>query len=192
MQRYAATAAILAGGASRRMGQAKGLLSVDGQPLVSHIAAQLQDRFAETLLVADDPAPWGFAGLPVVPDRPAGAGPLGGLAGALAAARHGLVFLMACDMPEIDWDLVEGLMALPDGADCAVPRAANGYLEPLFAVYRRRLLPELDRALAGGLRKVQGLYELAATCFVPYDRPGGIRNINTPEEYAAWRDGGRD
>ena len=50
------TAVILAGGKSSRMGKNKLLLPLGDRPLIGHLIARLQDRFARLLVVTDEPA----------------------------------------------------------------------------------------------------------------------------------------
>src|SRR6185312_7006645 len=80
-------AAIIAGGPARRLGGvAKPLLEVGGQAVADRQLAVLRPLFARVFVVANDPAPWAGRGVEVAADRVVGAGPLAGLAAALAAA----------------------------------------------------------------------------------------------------------
>jgi molybdopterin-guanine dinucleotide biosynthesis protein A len=47
-----ATAVVLTGGKSSRMGRPKSLLLFDGEPLIVHIVRALKQMFAETVIVA--------------------------------------------------------------------------------------------------------------------------------------------
>ncbi len=199
---YEASAAILAGGTSSRMGSPKALLLVDGRPLVSYVAGRLAGLFPEVFIAGGGPDVFAVgggeaiaeaAGLRVVPDRDPGLGPLMGIASALEAARFDLVFVVACDMPELDAGLVELLHHAaaergPNGepADCVVPRTGKGRLEPLFAFYRKSALPEIEAALAGGERSVRAVFPRLRARFVDAPMPDGIPNLNTPEDYARW------
>ena len=182
MKEFDASAAILAGGTSTRMGTNKGLMPIRGRPLILAAADALRGRFGELFIVSDDAAAFAFTGLPVIPDRAPGKGPLEGIASALEAARLDTLFVVACDMPEIDFALMERLLAAPPEYDCAVPRVGPGLYEPLFAVYRKSALPAMNAALAAGRRNVQAVFPLLKTLYVDADRPSGILNLNTPRE----------
>src|SRR5712692_4284874 len=104
----ALSGAILVGGRSRRMGSDKALMELDGQPLAAHLVATAATCCEEVLLVGGDPGRFATLGLPArwVPDGASDAGPLGGILGALEAARHDACLVVACDMPFITMELV--------------------------------------------------------------------------------------
>jgi molybdopterin-guanine dinucleotide biosynthesis protein A len=164
------------------MGRNKGLIPVLGKPLVARVADALLGRFDETFIVAGDVAAYGFLGLPLVPDRTPGIGPLMGIASALGAARRDVVFVIACDVPDVDFLLVERLLAAAAEHDIAVPRVGPNLYEPLFAVYRASALPAIELALARGARRVQAVFPSVRTTVVDVDGPTGIRNLNTPRD----------
>lgn len=79
--------AVLAGGASRRMGTDKALVPVDGEPMVARVVAALGAAGAKTVvLVGASREVADAVGLATVPDDDPGSGPLGGLSTALAWA----------------------------------------------------------------------------------------------------------
>ena len=182
-----ATAVIMAGGKSRRMGRDKSLLDVGGQPLIAHIVEHLRPHFDELLVSANDPAKYAFLDLPIVPDREPDQGPLMGIASALHAAGHERVFVMATDIPEPDLDLMAALLRRQRDHDAAVPRYANGYLEPLFAVYGKSFMATADAALAEGERAVRATFGRCAVAFVDLDDDYEPVNLNTPEDLARFR-----
>jgi molybdopterin-guanine dinucleotide biosynthesis protein A len=77
-----------------------------------------------------------------------------------------------------------------------VPEGEGG-LEPLHAVYRKCVLPAVEDALRDGQCRVVSFFDRVRVCRVPLaelDRidpcRSAFRNINTPEEYYRFRDGG--
>jgi molybdopterin-guanine dinucleotide biosynthesis protein A len=171
------------------MGTDKALLRLRGKPLIQETAEALRARFPEAFIVADAAGAgvYAGAGLPVVADRVRGAGPLAGIAAALAAASRDRVFVVACDMPDLDFALVARLLDAAADADCAVPRVGEGLYEPLYAVYRRSALPAAEAALAEGRFGVHGLFSRLSVRWV--DHPAGLRNLNTPEDVSRYRSG---
>src|SRR5260370_41047600 len=86
------TLAIIAGGGGHRLGGvAKGLLTLEGRPLIERIL-DLRPRFSEVLLVADTPGAYKAYGLRSVPDLAEGRGAPGGVHAALGAARTPCLF----------------------------------------------------------------------------------------------------
>jgi molybdenum cofactor guanylyltransferase len=194
------TGALLAGGASRRMGRDKRLIEIDGEPM-ARLAARGLRAGSDELLVVVAPGRelpvWVVDGLDarIVQDRRADAGPLAGLEAALDAARHELVVVAASDMPWMRPALVHGLAkalaeAPPDVVGVAV--ATDRGREPLLACYRRRLLPMVSRLLDSGERRMGALFDAERIEPMPevawrrLDPHGmSVRNINRPADLGA-------
>jgi len=181
-----AAAIVLAGGSSRRMQQDKALLQIGDRPLIQHVCDQLRDHFDEVLVSANDPEKYAFLGVPVIPDRVPGLGPLMGIASALEASRHDLNLVVACDIPELDLSLAHRLLDRAEDSDAVVPRLNNGRLEPLFAVYRKRAAGRMHGLLAAGERRIRGLFDVCPTRFIDLPRGRIIKNLNTMEAYVAY------
>ena len=101
-----ATAILMAGGCSRRMGTDKSMLPVAGRPMVEHICQQLRGTFAKVVISANDAEKLAFLNLDVVADRIPGQGPLMGIASALEVSDSELNLVVACDIPEVDTALL--------------------------------------------------------------------------------------
>ena len=177
---------VLAGGLGRRMGGVdKGLVMLDGQPLVAHVLARLAPQVDEVLISANrNLERYRAFGHAVLEDRIAGfAGPLAGLHAGLCAASQALVLSVPCDVPALPGDLatrlMQGLRAA--GAEAAVARA-GGRLHPVFCLCHRELRQRLETFLAGGGRRVQGWLETVDCTVVDFDEPGCFGNINTPAD----------
>jgi len=183
--------AVLAGGASQRMGQNKALLPLGGQPMIARVIQRVRPLADETIVIANSLDDYGFLGVRVESDRYPGVGPLAGLHAALEAARADLVVLLACDMPFINVALLRYLLSYVVDADAVVPRVA-GREEPLHAVYRRAAcLPPVERALRDQKRRLIAFLPEVRTCFVEEGHMRQIdprllsfRNVNTPDEWA--------
>jgi molybdopterin-guanine dinucleotide biosynthesis protein A len=180
--RMPATAIILAGGYSTRMGQDKTMLPIDGQPMIKHVYEQLQPHFSQTLVSSNNASLHDFLGATVVADDVAGRGPLAGIASALKASANNVNFVMACDMPEIDVGLIKAILRQVGDYDAVVPKVGPELYEPLFAVYKKSALPAIEQVLQSGSNRVIDCFD---RCRVKYiDLPGRqFRNINTKAEY---------
>ena len=180
-----ASAAILAGGKSSRMGQDKSLLLVEGKPLIHHIYRQLQGQFDDILVSTNDPAKHAFLGARSAPDRETGQGPLAGIASAVEAARHERVFVVACDIPVIDLDTAKRMVVLAEDFDCVIARSSVGH-EPLFAVYRKSALPAMRAVLEAGERRISAIFSRVRTHYFDLGPAPWYRNLNTREGLAAF------
>jgi molybdopterin-guanine dinucleotide biosynthesis protein A len=186
----AITGIVLAGGQGRRMGTVdKGLVDLDGRPLVAHVLARLAPQVATLIINANRNAErYAAFGYPVVADAIAGfAGPLAGLHAGLAAAATPFVVTSPCDSPFLPMDLVARLARAFEARaiDIAVARTFT-QPHPVFALVRRAVLPHLERFLNGGGRKIDAWYASLAIAEVAFDdEADAFRNINTPAELAA-------
>jgi molybdopterin-guanine dinucleotide biosynthesis protein A len=181
------TGLVLAGGQGRRMGSVdKGLVALQGQPLVRHVVARFAPQVDEVLINANrNMAEYEALGYPVIRDHVQGyAGPLAGLHAGLMRAEHPLVATVPCDSPFLPHDLVSRLNRDLEAhqADLAVARTLD-QPHPVFALVRRSLLPHLARFLEGGGRKIDAWYASLKAVEVNFDdEADAFRNINTAAE----------
>ncbi len=197
----AASAVVLAGGASRRMGRDKRLLpwgvDADGKPrtLLQSVVDKLAAVADDVIVVANDEPD--VLGARVVPDAIPGSGSLGGILSGVEAARHDRVFVAAADMPFLSLALVRDLLGRLEGHDAVVP-IVGGRPEPLHAVYGPTVATAARRQIARGQLKIALAFEGLDVVRVseadlrrldPELR--SFRNVNTPEDYkGARRDAG--
>ena len=183
-----ATAIIMAGGASRRMGTDKGMLSIKSRPIIERTCQRLAACFEQILISADQADKFAFLGFEVVPDKVPEQGPLMGIASALEASANEINFVIACDIPQIELGYVRRILfeATKGDADIIVPVNSDGRYEPLFAVYRKSALEAINKVLSSGRRKISDVFAL---CRVKKVELGGARlvNLNTMTEYEEFR-----
>jgi molybdopterin-guanine dinucleotide biosynthesis protein A len=167
----------------------KGLVELDGKPMVAHVLARLAPQVGDVMINANQNAErYGALGYPVVPDAVGGfAGPLAGLHAGMSAARSAFVVTVPCDSPFVPMDLVARLAAALEkaGGQLAVAKTF-AQPHPVFALARRDVLPNLAAFLEAGGRKIDAWYAALATIEVSFDdEADAFRNINTAEELAA-------
>ena len=180
--RVPATAIILAGGGSSRMGRDKSMLPVAGRPMIEHVYEQLRPYFTQTLVSSNNAAAHDFLGATVVADDLAGRGPMMGIVSALRASANDVNFVVACDMPEIDTALMRSMLRQARDYDAVVPKVGANFYEPLFAAYRKSALPAMEELMQSGNNKIVDSYGRFRVRYVDLgDRQ--FRNINTRAEY---------
>ena len=184
------TGLVLAGGQGRRMGMVdKGLVELDGRPLVAHVLARLAPQVGALIVNANRNAErYAALGHPVVGDAIGGfAGPLAGLHAGLSATSTQFIATTPCDSPFLPADLVARLAGAFEAQplDIAVARTFE-QPHPVFALVRRDVLPHLARFLEQGGRKIDAWYASLRLAEVAFDdEADAFRNINTPQELAA-------
>lgn len=203
MGAFECVGAVLAGGASRRMGVDKAFVQIEGVTMVERAVEALRAAgAAEVVIVGGDAARLDARGLMTVPDLHPGQGPLGAVITALKAldSRGGpgpqAVVTHPCDViaPEaaaaravIDW-----LSDAGPGTDAVVP-VGEGTLQWLHAAWRRRCRPVLDSAFARGVRAPREAARSLVALPVDVDGAGWFRDADRPEdlltELASRRDG---
>ena len=144
-------AVLLAGGQSRRMGRDKALLALPGGRLLWQRQLDVLRELAPAELFLSGFARPGFpADVPLLADELPGCGPLGGIAAALAAMASPRLVVLAIDLPHMTAAFLRGLLAECGAGQGVVPRAADGFFEPLAAVYPRTAHAEARARLGRG------------------------------------------
>lgn len=186
-------AAILCGGKSSRMGFDKAFLQWGDGLLLGQLVEQMQVKFPEILLVSNTCEKFEpYTNIPpaakVVEDRYDEMGPLGGICTALEESDKEYVFVMACDMPFLNMQLVEQLYLAREGKQ-VVLFEREGRLETLFALYHRSCLPVFQRQLQNGMRQIRKNFNLLEVCTIllPENEQLSFTNINTKEDIQKWK-----
>ncbi|MCX2726500.1 molybdenum cofactor guanylyltransferase [Thermomicrobium sp. 4228-Ro] len=193
-----ASIALLAGGQSRRMGRDKALLDFLGEPLLARMIRRVRPLTDDLFIVASDRPEYEQFGVPVVPDRFPGCGPLGGIDTALHAARHDYCLVLSCDLPFVNPRLLAALLAIPRDYDVLVPvrsirtdQGGDETFETLHAVYAKTCIPAIERCLAESRYKIVSFFssvrvQRVEEAFVRWYDPDllSFLNANTPEAYA--------
>lgn len=180
---------VLCGGRSQRMGTDKASIRFSGTTLLERALARLEE-VCDPVLIAPGELKVAVAGHRLVADASPGAGPLGGLVGALRASPHRLLAVVAVDLPWLDPRLIRLLAERIGDHDAAVCETGRG-VQPLHAVYATSVLGAAETALAGPDRSLRHLLARTRTLRVAETdwRAAGVadrfaRNINTPEDLA--------
>jgi molybdenum cofactor guanylyltransferase len=183
------------GGQSRRMGRPKAWLPFGGETMLSRITRLLKQAVEPVVVVAAQaqdvpPLP---SDVLLVRDEEEGLGPLAGLAAGLKCleGRADAAYLSSCDVPLLRPEFVIRLVQLLGEYKICVPRV-EGYHHPLAAVYRVEVADAVRRLLAERRLRSTLLFDAVSTRVVEPDELRDVdptfqslRNVNTPEDYAA-------
>ena len=203
--------AVLAGGASSRMGTDKAFIEIEGESMVARAVGALRAAGAEsTLVVGGNAARLGASGLDAVPDRYPGQGPLGGVITALGAlgspdvsgmdgvsgtdalSAMDAVVTLPCDVISPDAAAIRRVLdrlaettgrpgAGPPAADLVVP-LGGGVPQWMHAGWHRNCLPRLSEAFAAGVRAPTEAARLLRTVTVDVPGTGWFADADRPED----------
>ena len=182
------TTIIMAGGKSSRMGTDKSFVPLLGKPMIEHVLDAVIGLADQQILITNKPADYAYLNLPMYGDIYPDNGPLGGFHSALYHAATPYILVVACDMPWLNWPLLEYMISIRETADIIVPRWEK-YPEPLHAIYSQRCLEPITANLESGLLKLTTFFGRVTVNYLDretiarYDPSGqSFRNVNTPEE----------
>ena len=184
------TGVVLAGGRATRMGGVdKGLIPVNGQPMIQWVIDVLRPQVADILVNANrNLERYREFGYPVIDDGDREfRGPLAGIASGLRAATSQYVAFAPCDSPLVCGDLVTRLRTALTRDDTRIAVAHDGQrLQPVFALLERNLLDDLMRYLDNGGRKIDRWYEEHGYAQADFsDVADSFANFNAPDEKRA-------
>ncbi|MBI2894346.1 MAG: molybdenum cofactor guanylyltransferase [Deltaproteobacteria bacterium] len=189
IDRLDVTGVILAGGRATRMGGfPKGLMRRDGRTLAERARDLLGAVTANVLLVANEERSYAGLGIPMIRDRIADLGPIGGLEAALTHVSTPWTIVVGCDMPLLSVAVLTLVRDRDERFDAVVPRIGE-HLEPLCARYSRSILPVVRECIARGELGMSRLLthltvdELDEATLREVDPAlEAIANVNTPED----------
>lgn len=189
------SAAILAGGAARRLGgRPKGALDIGPRSILARQLDVLRASGVEHVAVVGRTSMLYPSALHPLADAIDEAGALGGLYTAMIAAPGERVLVLAGDMPFLTAGFLEYLFERAAEADAAgveavVPRTRDRW-HPLAAVYHRRAARRIKARLdRGALRVTDALSDLMVQEVGPEELarfdPDDVLllNVNTPDDY---------
>ncbi|MCM3567134.1 molybdenum cofactor guanylyltransferase [Neobacillus mesonae] len=186
-----ASAIILAGGKSSRMGTNKSLLKINGKTNIERIRDRLKSSFHDIILVTNNQKAFEFLEVKMVSDEFTGMGPLAGLHAGLKASQDELNFVAACDMPFVSAELAKKMINYGPSVDAVVP-VINGKCHPLFAVYRKEIAEKAAKCMKNGHLSMRHLLDQITVKYITEKDIAGFDdselehiffNMNEPKDY---------
>lgn len=173
---------ILAGGHSRRMGQNKADLRLNGKTLLEHQIQKLQDLGIEDILLSGAACPH-ISGTRVIPDELPDRGPLGGLHACLRAATTSSCLVLSVDVPLVPTSALAHLCRRHEKGITVLSH--HGKQEPLIGVYDRDVADCIALLIAEDGAPVRALGRNIQWDTFEYLGPEELlMNCNTPEEFS--------
>lgn len=140
------TCIILAGGLSTRFGSHKALHPLGGKPLIMYVLEVVEPLCQNLMISTNSPEKFDFITCPCVPDIYKTRGPIGGIHAGLLHSPTDDCLVIACDLPNMNRDLLEAILARRNGYQAVVP-LNRGVPEPLVIYLHKGALPAFEEAI---------------------------------------------
>ena len=183
------TGIILAGGKSTRMGRDKSFILFSGRPLIEVVIDKISALCNDLIIVTNDPQPYEKYSLRVEIDILKDKGPLGGIYTGLMYSKDKYNFVVACDMPFLNHDLMQYMVKEADGYDVVIAENKNR-LEPLCAVYSKNCIKRIEKEFSKGSLKITDFLKYVKVRTITEDETAEFDldgrwfvNVNTLEDY---------
>ncbi len=123
---------------------------------------------------------------PTVIDSYDAIGPLGGLHTALSLKSYKYYFIISCDMPGINKEIIENMyeMLIMNENSCIIAKN-NDRIQPLFAIYQSDILQKIEEQINNKQYKLKELINCIDKVYVdfPNSYSNCFYNINTVKQY---------
>lgn len=170
MARRSLTGILLVGGASRRFGSPKALVTIDGETLADRGKRVLAEACEEVIVVGKQ----GELPFDVVDDGTDLRAPIAGVVAGLRAATHDVAVCVPVDCP---WITAEAIRSLGEACrDAAVPPSG-----PLPGAWAKSALPLLAARLETGPLALYRTYDELDVVTVELD-PAVVADVDTPAD----------
>jgi molybdenum cofactor guanylyltransferase len=201
------SAIILCGGRSRRMGQDKGLMSLDNELLIIHIIETLEELVDEILVVLRDENqlktykthidnyktqhPNNKSEIKLINDLEMDKGPLVGILSGLLQVKGRGAIVLPCDSPFVSHSFVNKIFKSSqenkeNKFEAVVPKWPDGSLEPLHAYYFKTCIPSIQNRLLEGFLNVKSIFKIINVNYVDVNfldsEKISFKNLNRPED----------
>lgn len=173
---------ILAGGKSSRMGADKGLLLLNGKPMVAYVIDTIK-QITDDIIIISDKSAYEVFGVPVFGDLIKDAGPLAGIYAGLKHSKHDKNIVVSCDVPFVSEKLLQYLISCCSNYDVTIP-IKNNKTHQVIGIYDKKCSTVFKNELDNHQRKMKVALEKINLNVVDanqFDAKEFI-NVNTPSE----------
>ncbi|WP_432645230.1 molybdenum cofactor guanylyltransferase [Methanobrevibacter sp.] len=193
---------ILCGGQSRRMGQDKGSMIIQNKPMIKHILSTLNNHIDEAIIVLNDqtridkynkfinPKEYTYP-ITFLEDKIKNKGPLPGIMTGLMEITSDYALILPCDSPYVSVEYIKTIFSqIDENYQAIVPyHNDNNKLktsEPLHSIYKKDIIPEIEKLVNEDTLHIKGLIEKIDTKFILIDNKKiekkEFKNLNRPED----------
>ncbi len=179
------TGIILAGGKSSRMGEDKGLLLLNGVPMVQHLIHLFEELKIPTIIIANNSEYKQF-NLPIFNDIVEEKGPAGGILTGLTHSPTEKNIIVSCDSPFVTKELILFLIKSHQENQVTIPFYQNR-IHPLIGIYEKSARRIIQSCIERKQLKIRFILEELNTRQIEIpehiaQNGKSLTNINTKEE----------
>ena len=174
------------------MGKDKRALELNGETLLNRALAVLIELFPEVIVVlGEEDFPVNNDNVRVVNDLIPNRAAVGGLYTGLFYATQQRVFVVACDMPYLNLEVIRYMTSISSHFDITLAELTHG-LQTMHAIYSKRCLSYLEQMVKSENLRVQNLLDESSlkirkvleSEILPYDSHLlSFMNINSPADF---------
>jgi molybdenum cofactor guanylyltransferase len=195
------TGIILAGGKSKRMGINKSFLKIGSQTIIERTAGLMNSLFPRVILIANNREEYEFLDMEIYEDIHKNIGPLGGIHSGLTNSNTEKNFIISCDMPLVNKNVIEFIINYKTDKPVIITKA-DGFIQQLCGVYSKNILPNIETIIKAEnkiefensrqekrgclvLKLVKDIDAEIIDIALEYDsyKEGLFFNMNKPEDY---------
>ena len=177
---------VLSGGMSKRMGQDKALIEIDGNTQLNKTYTLLQNHLPEVFVSsrADQSADNERKKYNQIYDLYNNIGPLAGIVSAMQEHPEVDWLVVACDLMNLDDKTIDYLIENyhPNDNIIAYKSEYNGLPEPLCAIYSASAKPLLDESMNRKVICPRKILINSNAKLLTQPNPSALENFNTPED----------
>lgn len=180
---------ILAGGENSRIDREKAFLKIGERTFIEEQVSSLKKIFNEIIIVTNNRRNFKDMDVKVVTDIVPHSGPMGGLFTGLAVSSNIHCFVIGCDMPLINLELIKFMIDEIKENDIVIPLSSKGK-ETLFAIYSINCLETIKRQIELKNLKLIDILKYHKVRYISqkeietYDPEGfSFFNVNSPKDY---------
>jgi molybdopterin-guanine dinucleotide biosynthesis protein A len=183
-------ALILAGGENKRFPVNKCIFEINGRKVIDSNAELLKGLFDKIIISTNNPELYFYLDTFLIGDVISQRGPITGIYSALLNPDVSEVFVIACDMPFINVNLIISIIdKCSDERDAIIP-VFGEKAQPLFGMYSKKIAEHMGTFIKAGKRSLREFLKQINVFYICEEvvrsiDPDGksFININTLEDY---------
>ncbi len=178
------SAVILSGGKNSRMGyETKAFLKLNDKKFIDIIMEALKD-YEDIIVSCNNLKDYEYLTprVTLIEDEIKDIGPMGGIYSCLKKCKYNKCLFVAADMPFINKNIIDILTNCEFSEEALVP-IVNGKIEPLVAVYDKKIAHIIEELIDNDDFKIRNLLKLINVKYIDVTDDKAFINVNTKEEY---------